>query len=150
MSAVIDKVIALHQLNIPYEIVEEINSFCFYDEMQAKAKKIKNDVHQKIVDAFIGNEINGQWWFQAGVFDQDNVSHENQFQGMNCLQCGDYISANNMDYSATNVICLCLYFQPYTFYNPNENDTHWIENEQELDPIQSEYDDFRYDYHNNV
>jgi len=140
MTSVLDKVIAMHQLDLPYEIVETINEYCFYDEYQVKIKTLKNDVHRKFKYSFYGNDKSGIWWFS--IAGNESEIHDKHFNGLNCTRCGNYIQSNNLLYIQNKITCICNMQM-----NNNQNEYYWDLLEDEIDPIQSEYDDFRYDYY---
>jgi hypothetical protein len=114
MSAVTDKVITLHQLNLPYEMIETINSYCFYDYAQVRfnelLRTLKSDIIRKIENSMKGYEEDGQWWFMADVFENytNDTNNERQFNGANCIICGNYYNANNYTIIPYNSKCHCF------------------------------------------
>jgi len=160
-SSVINKVITIHNMNLPYELCEHIISFCFYDEYQAKLKNIKKILNKQISSSFSGNENNGdwwQWWFEAGVYYESSEKHETQFQAGNCIRCGNYTRGNNFALAANNSICICNDFHyqdmDLTFYPSNYEQLqeglldglYWIDNEINIDPIETSYAEWREEY----
>lgn len=101
--SVLEKVYLLRQLNLPFDIVEEINNFVFYNYECANnrviMRNILNVIKKPIMDGFDPNT--GHWYFWAD-------EHENQFQGSNCLKCGNYYNSNNLSVASDKVICHCF------------------------------------------
>lgn len=145
--SVLNKVIAIHNLDIPYELCDHINSFCFYDEYQAKVKNLKKILNQKISSSFCGNANSGHWWFEAAVYDESNSSHETQFQASNCTRCGNYTHGNNFALAANNSICICnetnLQNIGLTYYEETQEGLYWINDDSEVDPIETAYAEWR-------
>ena len=111
MTSLLDKVLALHQVGLPYDVVNHINSFRFYDQQQLQLRHNKFAVNRKIKRSFNGNELNGHWWFCAGFYAIDNdeeQSFEVQFQASNCKRCGNYNAGNNFATASSNCICTCF------------------------------------------
>ena len=111
MSSLLDKVLALHQVGLPYDVANHINSFRFYDQDQLILRHNKLAVNRKFQRAFNGYETNGHWWFCAGFYAVDNDEEETfevQFQASNCKRCGDYIAGNNFATASLNCICDCF------------------------------------------
>lgn len=144
MSAtVLDKVISIHNLGLPYEICDHINSFCFYDKYQANVLKLKKILNKKIATSFCGNANGCDWWFEAAAYDESNSFHEAQFQAGNCSRCGNYTHGNNYTVAANNIICICnetnLQNIGLNYYEQLEEGLYWIDDESEVDPIETAY-----------
>ena len=106
-EALLEKIIAIHNLKLPRELCDHINSFSFYDEYQANLKNLKISSHEKIKYSFHGQAIMGkwgQWWFEAS---RSNTLPERQFQACYCRDCGNYVRSNNIHVIATRSICSC-------------------------------------------
>lgn len=142
-DTVLDKVIAIHSICLPYEVCNEINSFCFYDKYQSNIKKIKNVLHRKIKYSFHGFQ-GGHWWFEAAWYEDDEYqTHETQLQATNCIECGNYTNGNNFAVAADRCICTC---NAIIHVNAEEEQEglYWIGTESEVDPIESAFNDYRY------
>lgn len=147
MYTVLEKVIAIHNIRLPYDLCEHINSFCFYDKYQIKVREWKNILHEKIKNSFSGYSYGygygidgewGQWWFQASDY---NRIVEPQFQASNCIKCGNYMRSNNFNVAANRSICICI-LQEQT------DGLYWIESESLIDPIETMYAEWREEYWN--
>jgi hypothetical protein len=168
MSVLIDKVVAIHNIGLPYDIAEEINGYCFHDHVQVSARKAKKIVNWKIdtsLNGWWGN--NGQWWFSGGFFHSIPAEHddwptgtytERQFQCSFCIKCGNYIGEYlPYDYAPPAIICTCNNHQmqlqvieePEQHAQQDPDDLYWIETESELDPIETAYAQWRDDYYYN-
>lgn len=129
MSALLDKVLVLHQLGLPYDVVNYINSFRFYDQHQLQLRHNKLAVNRKIQRAFNGHHVAGQWWFCAGFYTIDNDEDETfevQFQASNCKRCGNYMNGNNFYTASSRCICTCFLDQniyPTISITDNDIDT---------------------------
>jgi hypothetical protein len=145
MSSALDKVIAIHNMNLPYEICEQINSYCFYDEYHVNVKNSKHVSHIKIKNSFCGHSNNGdwgQWWFCANG--DNDTSIETQFQATYCSKCGNYVHSNNIDIAANRSICNCDgVFQVNQQVETDQ--LYWLDTESELDPIETAYAAWRED-----
>jgi hypothetical protein len=166
MSAVIDKVIALHNLQLPYDVVEEINRCCFYDKIEVGARNAKEIANRKIRTAFHDRYYFGQWWFQAGYYDTDAEIHEPQFQSSNCTTCGNYYHGNNIADAAPTSICVCIVADHNIGWQPEDDpqqdaeeepeqhaqqepdDIYWIDDDSIVDPDETAYAEGRNDYMN--
>lgn len=153
MSAIIDKVIALHNLKLPYEIVEEINRCCFYDDLEVAARNAKEIANRKIRTAFQGHFNFGMWCFHAGYYNAE--FHEPQFQASNCTTCGNYYHGNNIDDAAPRSICVCIDADHIFLLHQEEQDAqeepddiYWIDDDSVVDPAETEYAEGRQDYIN--
>lgn len=100
MSHVFEKVFLLRQLNLPFDMIEEINSMCFYDRETTNTRTTMRNILCVIKKPVMnGFSDTGEWCFWAD-------EHENQFQGQNCLRCGNYSYAYYAN-TSTNLICHC-------------------------------------------
>jgi len=130
MSTLLDKVLAIHHLHLPYDVVNHINSFRFYDLQQLQIVKRKRTIHRKIQRAFYGHDVIGHWWFSAGFYtidNDENPTFERQFQASNCIRCGNYTHGNNFDNASSKCICTCFLNHNYyytTTITDNQVDTY--------------------------
>ena len=102
MSFILEKVLALHQTGLPYDVVQYINSFLFYDQHQHQVRYNKLVVNKKIKDAYNG-QFYGQWWFYT--FSDAKAP---QFQASCCRLCGNYFHGNNFYNASSKCICTCI------------------------------------------
>ena len=96
------KVIVLHHLKLPTEMINEICGFCFYDKEISFHRKNKKNM----LSGFKNNLISGHdlqhWWFWM------SQPHDVQFQSIFCSECGNYIMSNNYQHIANKSICECI------------------------------------------
>lgn len=129
MSTLLDKVLAIHHLHLPYDVVNHINSFRFYDQKQVQILNQKRSIIRKIERSFNGHDLRGHWWFCAGFYTIDNNEDqpfEIQFQASNCKRCGNYIHGNNLATASSNCLCTCFlgqHYYPATTIADNQDDT---------------------------
>jgi hypothetical protein len=82
----------VHMLSLPYEVTDIINSFCFEDKIKAKIKKCKKIIYYKFKTNKHGIKSNfGSW----SIWLQNSKVNEKQFQGLNCMKCGNYLQIGN-------------------------------------------------------
>jgi hypothetical protein len=102
ISRIHEKVFLLRQLNLPFDMIEEINGLCFYDKESTNTRinmrNILNVIKTPLMNGFDRNT--GHWHFWA-----DN--NENQFQSQNCVRCGNYIYIIHYN---TKLMCNCQNF----------------------------------------
>jgi hypothetical protein len=117
----------VHLLPIPYDIAEEINSFCFYDKITAKTRRLKKTICKKFKNACGSRANPSNYWIKEDPTDFDNCEHwalcltdkylvndpdydfndplviamyeEKHFKAINCHLCGNYIISNSTGYS---------------------------------------------------
>ena len=98
MSHVLEKVFLLKQLNLPLDMIEEINGMCFYDREATNTRTNMRNILEVIKSPILnGFDEKGHWCFWAD---------EIQFQGSNCLKCGNYIR-NSIIITRSNTRLLC-------------------------------------------
>lgn len=165
MNTLINKVMTIHNIGLPYDIAQEINGYCFYDHVQVSVRNAKKMVHWKIHTSMNGWWGNGHWWFSAGFYLNIPVQHlsepegtytERQFQCRFCMKCGNYINEYlPYEYAPPAIICLCsnrqmpLVSDAEQYAQQDPDDLYWIETESELDPIETAYAQWRDDYYYN-
>ena len=163
MTALIDKVIAVHNIGLPYDIADEINGYCFYDHVQVSARKAKNIVNFKISTSLYEWYDNGHRHSSAGFFysipDEDDdwpmgTYTEQQFQCSFCMKCGNYIEQYLIIRQPPSaIVCVCSNHQTQLMFDMEQDaqqepdDLYWIETETELDPIETAYAQWRDDYY---
>jgi hypothetical protein len=131
MSTSIVKQMLINSLNVSSgDLLDQIKSFCFYD-----AKTWETISFIKTKKERINYLLNNETFSRANPFnhdyDHDNDEHwafwvENeddgrnpQFQGLNCRDCGNYISINPI--IPNNIKCFCHYDNDWD----DENDEDW-------------------------
>jgi hypothetical protein len=107
-------------LPLPYEVVEIINSFCFYDLLTAKIRRLKKQICNKFKKAYSSRAFPNKFWYEKNsdnceywvvcLTDRDilqpkigfidvnlcEIYSEKSFNAINCASCGNY------KYSATS------------------------------------------------
>ena len=118
----------IHLLPVPFELAELINSYCFYDKITAKTRKLKQFIHLKFLYANDSRKNNYEWggddpdkceqWsieltdknlysdpryprFDAWTLD---TYEEQQFQATNCATCGNYKISSTTGYSVYELV----------------------------------------------
>ena len=158
MSTIIAKVIAIHNLGLPYDIAEEINGYCFYDYLQVSTRKAKKIVNWKINTSTQGWCTDGHWWFSAGFYPHIPVDEndsafcegfftEQQFRCDYCTKCGNYIAEYIPTYAPPSIICACNTHIQEHHAHEEPDDIYWVETESELDPIETAYTQWCEDYY---
>jgi hypothetical protein len=119
MFTTIFKQNCINTIGLPYDILNKIKSFCFYDikswETMSFIKYKKNRIHELFktstisranpYDFFFGNlGVTEEHWV-FWTFDEDDGANK-QFQGNNCKCCGNYFMVENERY-AQNILCVC-------------------------------------------
>jgi hypothetical protein len=155
-------------LPIPFELVDVIKSFAFYDKVTAKTMKQKKMVTKMIQNAYSTKtmkymgENDGNWAFWAHHSDPDfenykwkeigTDSEAIQFQGVFCLSCGNYRIPFDYDkiqcHCAANVLEDEWFHQQYQYEDdPFEDD--WGDNYSD-DEHYIGFEDDRYLYDNYI
>jgi hypothetical protein len=116
----IAKQMYINKLNLSYDLINEIKSYCFYDrktwELMNFIKYKKNKICHLFKTAtvsranpydiyFDDENTDEQWVFWT--FDEED-GHNNQFQAYNCKCCGNYKIIANEIYYTDKVICYCV------------------------------------------
>ena len=118
MNSVIKQCI-INRLDLPSELFDVIKSYCFYDiktwetiQFIRYKKELINDIFKNNVvsnanpyDVF-ENLDDGHW---AVWVDTDEDGVKCQFQGVNCLVCGNYDGPHAPVYISEKIICNCEY-----------------------------------------
>jgi hypothetical protein len=119
----------IHLLPVPFELAELINSYCFYDKITSKTRKLKQFIHLKFHYAYDSRKNPYEW----GGDDPDNCEQwsieltdknlysdpryprfdawtldtyeEKQFQATNCKSCGNYKISSTSGYSVFELAC---------------------------------------------
>ena len=119
----------VHLLPVPYDITNIINSFCFYDKITARTRKLKQFINLKFHYAYDSRKNPYEW----GGDDPDNCEQwsieltdknlysdpryprfdawtldtyeEKQFQATNCKSCGNYKISSTSGYSVFELAC---------------------------------------------
>lgn len=115
MHNIKDKIVALHGLPLPSDMVHEICGYCFYDKeislIRDKKRKIMKTVLTEANTGYTSNknglkkyDDHGTWWFlYKDKKSEDFVSLLSDF----CQDCGNY-RASNRGYINLSVKCYCL------------------------------------------
>jgi hypothetical protein len=91
----IQKQIIINRINISKDIIDIIKSFIFYEKKHYQ-QIYKQKIYKSIIDNKFKNQIirnihksyEGHWAISSINYDEDMWL---QFQGINCLICGNYI-----------------------------------------------------------
>jgi hypothetical protein len=119
MNSVI-KQCAINRLDLPSELCNIIKDYCFYDikswetiQFIRYKKEVINDIFRNNVVSrvnpsdFYDDDHDERHWVLFVDTDEDGVKC--QFQGVNCLVCGNYDGPNAPDYISEKIICNCDY-----------------------------------------
>jgi hypothetical protein len=116
----IAKQMYINKINLSYDLLNEIKSYCFYDrktwELMNFIKYKKNKICHLFKTATVSranpydiyfDDVNTdeQWVFWT--FDEED-GRNNQFQAYNCKCCGNYKIIANEIYYTDKVICYCV------------------------------------------
>jgi hypothetical protein len=115
----IAKQMCINSLNLSYDLLNEIKSYCFYDKKTwelmnfIKYKKqrichlLKNSTISRAnpYDLYVYDENTDQQWV-FWTFDEDDGPNR-QFQSYNCKYCGNYKIISNEIYFTNKIICQC-------------------------------------------
>ena len=106
----LEKQFMVNSLAMPYDMLQLINGFCFYDaktwELMEFIKKKKQDINHSFKTAFSTRKIDGvvgHWSFDEGPTGM-------QLQAVNCRFCGNYrqISSDLIwTVLPENIVCNC-------------------------------------------
>ena len=102
---VINKLVVLHRIKLPEDIINEICGYCFYDTETSLYRQTKRNL---ILSAFTNSSLScgydlQHWWFW--INSDGNINP--QFQCVFCSQCGNYLMSNNGETIANQAICEC-------------------------------------------
>ena len=128
MTTSIVKQLLINNLNISsHKLLDKIKSYCFYDaktwETISFIKSKKQRIHHLFNNETCsranpnGDDNDDEHWF-FWVENGDDGRNP-QFQGLNCRDCGNYISINPI--IPNNIKCFCHY------------DNDWIDNDEWFD-----------------
>jgi hypothetical protein len=133
----ITKQLCINQLNLPFELINEIKEFCFYDikswEMMNFIKNKKRRIHDIFENATISRanpydlyvydeNTDEQWAFWT--FDEDDGPNK-QFQAFNCKCCGNYkVFENDIIFHTDKIICYCVGGIDDDYNDDEEEDDH--------------------------
>jgi hypothetical protein len=115
MNSIIKQCI-INRLDLPSDIHDIIKSYCFYDikswetiQFIRYKKEVINDIFKNNVvsrknpsDFFDDDERHWVFWVDT---DEDGIKC--QFQGLNCLGCGNYNGVYAPYYISEKIICNC-------------------------------------------
>ena len=117
MSSVVKQCI-INRLDIPSDLHDIIKSYCFYDIKSWETIQFIRDKKEVINNIFKNNVVSRVNQSDMYVYDDDErhwvfwVDTEEdrdrcQFQGLNCLGCGNYDEVYAPDYISRKIICNC-------------------------------------------
>jgi hypothetical protein len=115
MSSIV-KQLLINQLAIPTDLFDNIKSFCFYDRKSWETIRFIRYKKELINDIFANHTIsraNPSDWLsyddEHWVFwvDTQEDDMKCQFQGTNCIVCGNYLPENAAAYFPTSIQCAC-------------------------------------------
>ena len=116
MNSIIKQCI-INQLDIPRELREVVKSYCFYDIKSWETIQFIRYKKEYINHLFKNNIIRenepdlygrvGHWDVYV---DTDEDRYRCQFQGTNCIICGNYIQEYAPHYISTKIICNCEFY----------------------------------------
>jgi len=117
----VSRQIAIHTFSkaagLPWEIVDEILGFCFYDTFTAVHRAVHHANMAEVVVRFTGawisrantpemDDSNEHWAINLVRIDHDE-DDEVQFQATNCGICGNYKESSNFDLIPLSMTCTC-------------------------------------------
>jgi hypothetical protein len=134
----ITKQLHINRLNLSYDVLNEIKSYCFYDIktwetinfIKYKKDRIKYLFETSTISRaqpydiyFNDSNTDQQWVFWTFIDDGPNP----QFQSYNCKHCGNYkIIGNNGNNYIDKITCFCVDFDddipPLIDINDNTDD----------------------------
>jgi hypothetical protein len=136
MNSVI-KQCTINKFDLPSELCDIIKSYCFYDiktwetiQFIRYKKELINDIFKNNVVSLANpydvfeNLDDGHW---AVWVDTDEDGVKCQFQGVNCLGCGNYDEVYAPDYISRKIICDC----EYDYYNDDPD--HYDDDDYDSD-----------------
>jgi hypothetical protein len=113
----IDRQLLINRLDIPSDLFDSIKSYCFYDIKTWETMQFIRYKKELINDIFKYETISRanphgwfddddeHWSFYVDTL-EDNVKC--QFQGSNCVMCGNYISEYAPNYAPKKIHCDCI------------------------------------------
>ena len=117
----VSRQIAIHTFSkaasLPWEIVDEILGFCFYDTVTAVHRAVHHANMAEVVVRFTGawisrantpemDDSTEHWAINLVRIDHDE-DDEVQFQATNCGICGNYKECSNFDLIPLSMTCTC-------------------------------------------
>lgn len=130
------KQLLINQLDIPVDLFDKIKEFCFYDIKSWETIQFIRYKKEVINNIFTNHTISranpSDWWDdnddEHWAFWVDTPEDESkcQFQGSNCMACGNYIPETCQPYVATNIRCSCT--SRYDLWNNEsyDDDESWV------------------------
>ena len=115
MNSVVKQCI-INRLDLPSDVHDIIKSYCFYDIKSWETIQFIRDKKEVINNIFKNNVISRvnpsdmyddderHWVFWV---DTEEDGDRCQFQGLNCLHCGNYNGVYAPDYISEKIICNC-------------------------------------------
>lgn len=110
MHNIKDKIVALHGLPLPSDMIHEICGYCFYDNEASMIRDKKREIMNAVLsEANRGNSDlkysnAGTWWFIYK--DKNSSSCVSMFPDF-CVDCGNYRACNH-GYINFSVKCYCV------------------------------------------
>jgi hypothetical protein len=116
MSSIV-KQLLINQLDIPSDLFDNIKSFCFYDRKSWETIRFIRYKKELINNIFVNHTVSranpSDWWYdndeEHWVFWVDTPEDymKCQFQGINCIVCGNYLPEYAAAYFPTSIQCAC-------------------------------------------
>ena len=110
----------INKLPLCYDVLNIIQSYCYYDKKVGETMKFVKTLKLHIVtlidfarhsrkngflhfeEEYVDSDINEHWAF---CIDEDEMA----IQGVNCSCCGNYSSVYSFDWTPQNILCNCEY-----------------------------------------
>lgn len=96
---------------IPFELINIINSYVFYDiyasSHRKKTKQITESIQKSDHYTIRDNIWTRRWGMNIPAIYKKNTLIELQYQTQFCIQCGDYTIINNI-VNNNHIICNCI------------------------------------------
>jgi hypothetical protein len=113
------KQMCINSMNLPYDVLNEIKSYCFYDTKSWELMNFIKYKKQRICylfknatisranpyDLFLHDENTDERWV-FWTFDDDDGPNK-QIQSLTCKFCGNYKIIANENYYTNKIICHC-------------------------------------------
>jgi hypothetical protein len=113
------KQMCINSMNLPYDVLNEIKSYCFYDTKSWELMNFIKYKKQRICylfknatisranpyDLFLHDENTDEQWV-FWTFDDDDGPNK-QIKSLTCKFCGNYKIIANENYYTNKIICHC-------------------------------------------
>lgn len=103
---IIQKQLTLNQISLPFELIDIIKSYAFYNIME-KTKKIKNNIITLIKKTeWSSFNFKENLESDSFLFWIDDFEKSVQFQMIFCEKCGEYTTENTHEH-INKIMCNC-------------------------------------------